>query len=161
MSSSTPERLMAARVRRLTLVSAVALGMIWWLAQEAPYAASLARWGLALGWLSMPAVLALSLRLPAARFGLVFPATLLTGATGLLAIEAWREGTASFFGWGVLLTGILVGDLLGAWLWFGLLPVPPRLRNPGSAPRWLLIAVHVSLVLYGIAYLLAAYAAVG
>ena len=160
MFSNTPERLMAARVRRLTFVSAVALGPIWWLARETPHTTSLSSWGLALGWLFMPAVLALSLRLPAARFGLVLPATVVTGAIALLTIEAWRDGAASSFGWGVLLVGILVGDLLGVWLWSGVLPVPPPLQNPDSALRWLLIAVHVSLVLSGLAYLVVDYVAV-
>ncbi len=156
MLSVSAKRGMARRVRRLTLVSAVALGLIWWLSTETTYATMPARLALALGWLLMPAVLLASLGFPRARLGLALPSTLVTVALAGIGIAAWRGGSATALGWSLLLLGIIFGDLLGGWLWFGVVPVPPRLRDPGSVTRWLLILVHVGPVVAGLAWLLLA-----
>ena len=149
-------RPVARRIRRLTLVSTIALGIIWWLSKETTYAAMPTRLALALGWLLMPTVLLASLRLPRARLGLALPATLVTVALAAISIAAWRDGSATAPGWSLLLLGITFGDLLGGWLWFGLLPIPPGLRDPGSVARWLLILVHIGPVVGGLAWLLLA-----
>ena len=150
------ERRMARRIRRLTLVSAIALGIIWWLSTGTTYAAMPTRLALALGWLVMPTVLLARLRLPRARLGLALPSTLVTVALAAISIAAWRDGSATAPGWSLLLLGITLGDLLGGWLWFGVLPVPPGLRDLGSVARWLLILAHVGPLVAGLAWLLLA-----
>ena len=156
MLSIETERLLARRIRRLALVSAIALGIIWWLSAGTTYAAMPTRLALALGWLLMPTVLLASLGAPRARLGLALPSTLVTVALAAISIAAWRDGSATAPGWSLLLLGIIFGDLLGGWLWFGVLPVPQGLRDPGSVARWLLILVHVGPVVAGLAWLLQA-----
>ncbi len=152
---STPERSIEARVRRLAFVSMVALGVIWWLARDAGFAPWQSEVALAAGWALMPAILAASLRLPSVRVALVLPATLVTAALAGISVEASHGESSAMLGWTSLLTGILLGDVLGLWLWFGLMPVPHSLRDPGSAWRWLLVAVHVGFVVGGVLVLAA------
>lgn len=138
------------RVRRLTAVSAVALGLIFGLAVarlDAPTAVAAA---LAAGWVLMPLTLAASLVRPLLRCGLVVPASLVS--LGLLAVCAgWLpDRPVAAAGWVLLTVGVALGGGLGLWLWYRLLPVPARLDDPLSAGRWTLIAVHVGLILAGL-----------
>jgi hypothetical protein len=106
-------------------------------------------WCLALGWISMPAVLTWSLRDARARYLLVVPSSLVT--LGLLAVSiGWAPAsTPAAAGWLLMTAGVLLGGALGLWLWFRLLPVPVALDDPLASGRWGLIAVHVALVVIG------------
>ena len=115
------------RVMRLTAVSLVALGLVTGLGAatlEAP-AAILAL--LALGWVLMPAVLAWSLRDPAARYLLVVPASLVT--LGLLAIcIGWLPAQpVAAVGWVLMAAGVALGRGPGP---LALVPGPARARSP-------------------------------
>ena len=146
----------ARRSRRLAAVSVVALGLIWalaWASLAVPTAVLVA---LALGWILMPTTLVAGLVVPAVRYLLVVPASLVTA--GLVAICAkWLPASpAAATGWLLLTAGIALGGLLGIWLWFRVVPVPAALDDPESRGRWGLIGVHVTLVVAG--WLLAALA---
>jgi hypothetical protein len=148
----TDERLFAHRVRRLIAVSAVFLGVITVLAWigDAPI------WSVALlvgGWVLMPTVLAVSLRRPGVRYALVLPATLV--ALGLLGVVTATEGVA-LLGWALITAGILFGGTLGIWFWYRWAPVPHELGDPFGVPRITLVAIHVGLVLGGVALVIAA-----
>lgn len=141
----------AGRVRRLAFTAVVALGVLWALATvtlEAPVAIDLA---LLLGWLSMPTLLFASLRDARWRYALVLPSALV--GVPLLAICAfWLPASAvAAAGWLLVTAGILLGSLLGLWFWFRLLPVPAALADPFSPSRWMLIAVHIGLIVAGLA----------
>lgn len=144
-----PDRHFERRIRRLAVVSAVALGLIWALAVatlDVPVAVAAL---LGAGWLLMPATLVASVPRPPLRYGLVLPATLVS--IGLLAICFWWlpvEATAAA-GWLLLTAGVAVGGGLGLWFWFRLLPVPSPLDDPFSTRRWTLIGIHVGLVVAG------------
>jgi hypothetical protein len=136
------------RVTRLALVSIVALGLVLGLATTLrPTAAILV--ALALGWATMPAVLAWSLVRPAARYLLAVPASLVT--LGLLAIcvTALPPASVAATGWLLMTAGVLIGGGLGIWFWYRAIPVPAALEDPFGRGRWMLIAVHVSLVVVG------------
>ena len=139
------------RVRRLAAVSAVALGLIWGLAvatAEAPAWVSVALFG---GWLSMPTALLASLRDTRLRYGLVVPSVLVS--LGLLAIVVGvSSGGLAALGWLLILAGVLLGGLMGLWFWFRVVPVPVALDAPDSAGRWAIIALHVGLIVVGIAF---------
>jgi hypothetical protein len=137
------------RIRRLTVVSAVALGMIWFMAVttlEAPLAVDSI---LAAGWLLMPSTLVASLLHPQLRYGLVAPASLVS--IGLLAVcLGWLPvDPVVALGWLLMTAGVALGGGLGLWFWYRPLPVPARLDDPFSPGRWGLIAVHVTLVVTG------------
>jgi hypothetical protein len=142
------------RVKRLAAVSVVALGLIWALAERSLLAPAPVDDVLAAGWLLMPLVLAWSLAVPAARYLVVVPASLVT--LGLLAVCAgWLPASpVGATGWVLMTVGVLLGGSLGLWLWFRVLPVPASLDDPGARGRWALIGVHVGLVVGG--WLLAA-----
>lgn len=142
---------MSARIRRLAIVSTVALGIIWWLARRDGLAAPATDAALFAGWLLMPATLLLGLRERRSLPLVAVPSTLVT--LGLLAVSvaSMSDGNASSAGWLLVLTGVLMGDALGAWLWFGYLPVPQAFRDPHALGRLLLIAAHVALILGGLA----------
>ncbi len=138
------------RIRRLAVVSAVALGFIWGLAVrtlEAPVAVNAA---FAAGWLLMPSILVASLPYPRLRYALVLPATLVS--VGLLAVAiGWLPTAgAAAAGWLLMLGGVMLGATLGLWLWYRLLPVPPALDPPFARGRWLLIGIHVVPVVAGL-----------
>ncbi len=141
----TGNRLFAHRVRRLVAISTVALGVIWGLAfiDAAP------AWVLvllAVGWVSMPTILAASLKRPSLRFGLVVPA----GAVsfGLIGMVATAPGE-TVVGWLLITAGILLGGFLGVWFWFRWIPVPRILDDPFSWPRVALVGLHLALILVG------------
>jgi hypothetical protein len=139
------------RVVRLAAVSAVALGLVWGLAVTTLDVPTAVEWALAAGWLLMPTLLLGSLSLPRLRYGLVVPASLVS--LGLLAVVVGRlpGEPAAAAGWLLMTAGIWFGGALGLWLWYRLMPVPDALDDPFSAGRWALIALHVSLVVTGIA----------
>ena len=139
------------RVRRLGLVSLVALGVIWGLAVMTLDAPPFVDGALLVGWALMPAVLFASLARPTLRYGLTVPATLVT--VGLLAIVvAWLPPSpVAAAGWVLMFLGIGLGGAMGLWLWYRLLPVPAVLADPFSPARWLLIGLHVALIVVGMA----------
>lgn len=141
----------ARRVRRLGLVSLVALGVIWGLAVTTLDAPPVVDGALLAGWALMPAILFASLAWPMLRYGLTLPATLVT--VGLLAIAvAWLpDSPAAAAGWVLILIGVGLGGAMGLWLWYRLLPVPAALAHPFSSARWLLIGAHVGLIVVGMA----------
>ncbi|MEA3510204.1 MAG: hypothetical protein U9R51_02095 [Actinomycetota bacterium] len=143
----TGDRLFRHRIRRLVAISSVALGVIWGLAfiEEAP------TWVLvmlAVGWVSMPTILAASLRHPSLRYALVVPAGAVSvGLIGM--VMAAPQDTVT--GWLLITAGILLGGFLGVWFWFRWLPVPRILDDPFSWPRVTLVGLHLALVLAGAA----------
>ena len=143
------DRRFAGRVRRLALVASIALGVIWALAASTLAAPPPVEISLVAGWILMPTVLAASLALPALRYALVVPATLVSG--GLLAICAWWLPAAPLpaTGWMLMTAGIALGGLLGLWFWFRLLPVPDSLHDPFAPGRIVLIKVHIGLIVVG------------
>jgi hypothetical protein len=141
---------LSARVRRLGITSAWALGVIWLLWALTVGGAPLTGAALALGWILMPTVLFASLRRPQLRLALIVPATLVTGAVGAVAFGPLPEEAARA-GWIALLAGLAMGGVQGAWLWFGWFPVPAALRDPLAKMRVRLIVAHVALVVSGMA----------
>lgn len=140
------------RVKRLAVVSAVALGLVWVLVVrtlDAPPALGAA---FAAGWLLMPSTLLGSLTRPRLRYGLVVPASLISA--GLLAVcIGWLPAVPSIaLGWVLMTAGVALGGMLGLWLWYRLLPVPATLDDPFSPARWTLIAIHVGLIVAGFAF---------
>lgn len=145
----TADRRFERRIRRLAVVSAVALGLLWTLAVttlDAPPAVGVA---LAGGWLLMPSTLVASLLVPRLRYALVVPASMVS--LGLLAVcVGWLPTDSTVAsGWLLMTAGVALGGGLGLWLWYRLLPVPARLDDPFSRGRWALIATHVGLVVVG------------
>jgi hypothetical protein len=138
------------RVRRLAAVSAVALGLIWGLAVTTTAGPAWVIVALFAGWLLMPTVLLASLRDTRLRYGLAVPSVLVS--MGLLAIVVGPSpGDLAALGWLLILVGVLLGGLMGLWFWFRVAPVPVALDAPDSAGRWAIIAVHVGLIVVGIA----------
>jgi hypothetical protein len=137
------------RVKRLAAVSAVALGLVWGLAAgtlDTPVAVDAA---LLAGWLLMPAVLLASLRDTRLRYGLVVPSTLVS--LGLFAVViGWSPVGVAGLGWLLILLGVLLGGIMGFWLWYRLLPVPAALDDPDATARWALIGAHVTLIVVGL-----------
>jgi hypothetical protein len=142
----TDDRLFAHRIRRLTAVSAVALGVITGLAAAAD-APTVSIALLATGWVLMPVILAASLKRPTLRYALVLPASVVT--VGLIGVLASSEGVA-VLGWALITAGILLGGTLGMWFWYRLVPVPYALSDPYGIPRIALVALHIALVLSGV-----------
>lgn len=143
----TPDRLFSHRIRRLVAISSVALGVIWGLA----FAEGAATWILVLlgvGWVSMPTILAASLRRPFLRYALVVPAgTVSFGLIGMVMAAPQETVT----GWLIIAAGILLGGFLGVWFWFRWLPVPRMLDDPFGWPRVTLVGLHLALILVGAA----------
>ncbi|MEX1156202.1 MAG: hypothetical protein WED12_03470 [Chloroflexota bacterium] len=143
------DRRMARRVKRLGLVSMVALGLIWGLAAARLGAPPWVNGMLAAGWVLMPTVLFASLARPRLRYAVVLPASLV--GIGLLAICAWwlpSEPLAAA-GWWLMTAGIALGGGLGLWFWYRLAPVPDWLDDLNSAGRWSLIGLHIGLIVVG------------
>ena len=130
----TKDARFAGRVIRLAATSVVALGLISVLQIATLTAHPAVSVCLALGWALMPTLLIVSLRWPAARYGLVLPSTLVS--VGLLAIclTALPVGWgAARVGWLLTTAGALMGGGLGIWFWLRLAPVPHALHDPFSA----------------------------
>ena len=151
----TADPRIARRVIRLAATSAVVLGLVWALAMLTLGVPGPIGIALALGWILMPVGLVASLWHPAFRYGLVVPSTLV--GAGLAAIIAWwRPADAmAAAGWCLVTVGVLMGGLMGLWLWFRLAPVPRALDDPFSAGRWALIVLHVGLVVLGLVLIVA------
>ena len=145
--STDPE--FARRVVRLAVTSAVALGVIFALGRVTDAGSRWTGIALGLGWILMPALLFLSLRRPSLRYGLIVPATLVGLAlAAICAVSAISPAARA--GWLMTTAGVMLGGLMGAWLWFRLLPVPPALEDPFGPARWALIALHVGLIVAGL-----------
>ena len=149
----TADARFAARVRRLIAVSAVALGAIFVLALRDVGGAGGAAAMAGIGWLTMPAILALSLQRPRLRYLLALPATLVAVAVAFTALST-DAGPLSLAGWWMISAGIGMGGGLGMWLWFRWLPVPEVLDAPFSAARWTLIGIHAGLTVIGLLFVL-------
>jgi hypothetical protein len=146
----TGDHRITRRVRRLAAVSAVALGLVWGLAVVTTDADAAVDAALLIGWILMPTVLLSSLRDARLRYGLVAPSALVS--IGLAAIVSVASpGGIAGIGWLLILLGVLLGGLMGAWFWYRLLPVPRVLDAPDATARWALIVVHVALILVGLA----------
>ena len=137
---------------RLAVVSSFALGVIWLLARDSDAGTSAISACLLAGWLAMPLLLGLSVWRPALRPAVLLPSTLVTLGLAALVAGSWQLGGSG--PWLLLLAGILLGDLLGAWFWFRLLPVPASMLAPNAPTRLALIVLHVALVMGGIILLL-------
>ncbi len=137
-------------MRRLAVISVVALGLIFALWARTGHSSALIGIGLAAGWVLMPSMLVLSLRWPAIRYGLALPSTL--GGLALLAfcLSSPAVSLAARIGWWQIFAGVVMGGVLGGWFWFRWLPVPAQLNDPFSIGRWALIAVHAGLIVAGV-----------
>jgi hypothetical protein len=144
-----------ARVRRLAITSAWALGVIWLLWALTVGRGALVGVALALGWILMPTVLWASLQRPSLRLGLIVPATLVTSGVAAIAFGPLPDDVTRA-GWLALLAGLAMGGVQGAWLWFGWFPVPSALRDPFAKARLRLIFAHVTLVVSGMLLVTAA-----
>ena len=139
------------RIVRLGVVSAIVLGMIAIVAERQSAPAMIVAL-LLVGWGTMPTLLFLSLWRPLLRIGLLIPSTTVT--LGVLWLAASPPAASPSAGWPLIAIGILLGDLLGIWFWFRLLPVPAALDRPFSPGRWAMVAVHVACVVVGLAVLI-------
>ncbi|MGE0598107.1 MAG: hypothetical protein AB7P41_01610 [Dehalococcoidia bacterium] len=121
--------------------------MIWWLSLgiDDTTVASLA---LAIGWVTMPSILLVSLRVPRLKFGLAVPAGLVTLGAAWLAVLEFPS-----VGWSLVAGGTSMGGLVGAWLWFAWAPIPAAFASPNARPRLALLTVHVAIIVAGIAVL--------
>jgi hypothetical protein len=144
-----------SRVRRLAITSGVALGVIWAMAVRTLDASRSIEGLLLAGWVTMPTVLGLSLTRSSIRRLVVAPTLLVTAA--LIGICLWELPHAGLAraGWLALTAGILMGGGMGVWFWYRWIPVPRAFDDPYARARSTLIAVHVALVLGGIALILA------
>lgn len=142
------------RLRRLVVVSSVALGLITLFAALATDAPPLVIGLLASGWILMPVLLYASMDRPRIRYLLALPATLV--AAGLITVAVDFEGeTITRVGWWLITAGVLFGGSLGTWFWYRWMPVPEALEDPFSPGRIALIAVHVGLVVIGMGLVVA------
>ena len=143
-------RLVRPRALRLAAVSLVALAVVYRLAAIEPAAGPAERAMIGAGWLLMPLALVLVARVPRFRTILVLPASLATVGVFLVAAQ-----TLPSAGWLALSVGLAFGGMLGAWLWFGWAPAPGLRAQPRHPLRLALVAVHVAIVLAGLALLIA------
>lgn len=140
----------ARRVIRLTITSAVVLGLIWLLSVLTLEADAIIDAGLLAGWLLMPSILGLSLWWPRLRYALIIPSLLVSFSLLAICTTALPDHAVTGSGWLLLTGGVLFGGFLGVWFWFRWLPVPSGLADPFSSGRWRLITVHVSLIITGL-----------
>ena len=140
------------RVIRLAATSVVALGLVWGFQLATLNTPAFVSVCLAAGWVLMPVLLTVSLRWPMARYGLMLPSTLV--GVGLIAICLTAlppDWGAARIGWLLTTAGVLMGGVLGLWFWFRLAPVPRFLDDPFGPGRWTLVAVHIVLIVVGLA----------
>lgn len=148
MVEMSADPLFEMRIRRLIAISAVALGLLCLLAFTTTDARTIWLVLLIGGWLSMPILLAASLKRPVLRYLLTAPAAMVS--TGLLGVALGFEGSAvAHLGWWIMAAGVSAGGTLGAWFWYRWMPVPRSLDRPFSTGRWTLIAIHAGLVMVG------------
>lgn len=146
------------RLIRLAVTATVALAVIWWLAVATLEAHPLILGGLASTWLLMPVALLLATRDWRMRPWLVVPSAIETLSLVAIDLTVLPDEVLAAAGWLVLTAGIILGGLLGAWLWMGWAPVPHSLRAPYARLRWALIASHVGLVIGGLVLVAGAHA---
>jgi len=136
------------RIRRLIVISAVALGLVCLLAWTTTDHGRIWLVLLAGGWVSMPILLTASLKRPMLRYLLTIPAATVTA--GLLGVALGFTGSSvGRLGWWIMTAGVSAGGTLGAWFWYRWVPVPRSLDRPFSTGRWTLIAIHTGLVVIG------------
>lgn len=138
-----------ARIRRLVVISAVALGaiaLLAWASIDAPWPVEAA---LVTGWLTMPLVLAAGVARPFLRYLLVIPAGLVSAALVAVVIAYLPAGALAIAGWLLITAGVLAGGTLGMWFWYRWLPVPAGCEDPFGRDRLALIALHAGLVVIG------------
>ena len=148
----TADSRFGVRVIRLAATSVVALGLIWGFQFATLQTPAFVGISLAAGWMLMPALLMVSLRWPIARYGLALPSTLV--GLGLVAVcltALPTEWAAAKVGWLMTTAGVLMGGVLGLWFWFRLAPLPRFLDDPFGPGRWTLVAVHIGLIVVGLA----------
>lgn len=146
----SPDPAFAHRVRRLAVVSAIALGLLWWLARAMPGVPRAVPLALLGGWILMPLTLAASLRWAPVRVLVALPATLVGGALVAISFLALPRGGVARAGWITITAGVLLGGFLGAWFWYRWLPVPASLDDPFARGRKALIGVHAALIVIGL-----------
>ena len=148
----TADSRFGVRVIRLAATSVVALGLIWGFQFATLQTPALVGISLAAGWAMMPILLTVSLRWPIARYGLALPSTLVGGGLIAICLTALPpDWGAARVGWLMTTAGVLMGGVLGLWFWFRLAPVPRFLNDPFSPGRWILVAVHIVLIVAGLA----------
>lgn len=152
----TSDPRVGGRVKRLSLVSAAMLGLIWVLAVTTLEAPVIVEAALLAGWILMPVTLVVSLSVLGARYWLALPSTLVS--LGLLAIViGWLPAEPlPAMGWLLVTVGVMLGGAMGLWLWFRVLPVPAKMDDPVAPGRWVLIGVHIGLVVAGALLVVAA-----
>ncbi|HEX6300478.1 MAG TPA: hypothetical protein VF148_08440 [Acidimicrobiia bacterium] len=139
------------RVRRLSGVSSIVLGIIWLLAMRTTEPHNVIIDGaLFAGWILMPTVLWTSIRRPEIRPWVFLPSTLITLGLGALCLTALPTDSQIVSGWLLVTAGILFGGFLGGWFWFRWLPVPASLDAPFASGRWALIGAHVLMIVAGL-----------
>jgi hypothetical protein len=138
------------RIVRLAATSVFGLAAIALLARATLDAPAAVDGALFAGWVTMPALLLLSLRRPSVRWALVVPSALVgVGLLGVCAVALPDDAVAAA-GWLLVTAGTLLGGVLGAWFWFRLAPVPAALDDPFAPARWALVTVHVTLLVAGL-----------
>ena len=148
----TADSRFAVRVIRLAATSVVALGLIWGFQHSILDAPALVGTALAAGWALMPVLLIASLHWPMARLGLALPSTLVGGGLVAICLTALPpDWGAARVGWLMTTAGVLMGGALGLWFWFRLAPVPRFLDDPFGPGRWTLVAIHIVLIVIGLA----------
>jgi hypothetical protein len=145
----------ARRVIRLAATSVIALGLIFFQYALMKGGSAPILIVLGAGWILMPAILVLSLRLPALRYGLAVPSVLVSFALAAICLGNIPSSATARSGWLLVTCGVWLGGLLGVWFWLRWLPVPASLSDPYSPGRWALIALHVGLVIAGLSLLIA------
>jgi hypothetical protein len=146
----TDDPAFARRVVRLARTSVVALGYIVLLWAITLDTAAIIGFGLALGWVLMPTILWLSLRLPKLRCALIIPSSLVSVALLAICLTALPADPVARAGWVSITIGILFGGLLGMWFWFRWAPVPAQLNDPFSPGRWMLVGAHIAMIVVGL-----------
>jgi hypothetical protein len=142
-----------ARVRRLSIVSLIALGTITWLAIGADASPTIVMMLIA-GWLLMPVILRASLQHPKLRFALALPASLVAAGLTAFCMTGLPTGRVNAAGWLAVTAAVWLGAAMGMWLWFRWMPVPAAFENPFGPARLTLVAIHVGGVLAGIGLIL-------
>ena len=140
-----------ARVRRLALVSSVALGVVFALAVTTLDISMATKAFLVGGWVLMPTLLFVSIRRPRVRRLLVLPSALMSVALLAICLTALPADLSARVGWLLITAGVMLGGLLGLWFWYRLFPVPRFLDAPFSQGRWALIGIHVAMIVLGLA----------
>jgi hypothetical protein len=146
----TDDPAFSRRIVRLARTSVVALGYILLLWAVTLETATIVGLILALGWIQMPTILWLSLRVPKLRYALIVPSSLVSVALLAICLTALPDDPVARVGWISITVGILLGGLLGMWFWFRWAPVPAQLDHPFSPGRWTLVGVHIAMIVAGL-----------